>query len=32
MLSVGEFARLSDEIMKFNDFDTPEKIEEETKN
>jgi hypothetical protein len=32
MLSVGEFSRLSDEIMAFNDFDTPEGIEEEVKN
>jgi hypothetical protein len=32
MLSIGEFSRLSDEIMKFNDFDTPEDIENEVKN
>lgn len=32
MLSVGEYGRLSQAIMDFNDFDTPEKIEEETKN
>lgn len=32
MLSIGEFSRLSDEIMKFNDFDAPEEIEEEVKN
>ena len=32
MLSIGEFSRLSDEIMKFNDFDTPEEIENEVKN
>jgi hypothetical protein len=32
MLSVGEFNRLSEAIMDFNDFDTPEKIEEEAKN
>lgn len=32
MFSVGEFNRLSDAIMDFNDFDTPEKIEEEAKN
>jgi len=32
MLSVGEFNRLSDSIMDFNDFDTPDKIEEEVKN
>lgn len=32
MLSIGEFTRLSQEIKRFNDFDTPEKIEEEAKN
>lgn len=32
MLSIGEFSRLSDEIMKFNDFDTPEGVEDEVKN
>lgn len=32
MLSIGEFSRLSDEIMKFNDFDTPEELENEVKN
>lgn len=32
MLSVGEYGRLSQAIMDFNDFDTPEKIEEEAKN
>lgn len=32
MLSIGEYGRLSDAIMEFNDFDTPEKIEEEAKN
>ena len=32
MFSVGEFARLSTAIKNFNDFDTPEKIEEEAKN
>ena len=32
MLSIGEFSRLSDEIMKFNDFDTPEELEGEVKN
>lgn len=32
MLSVGEYGRLSQEIMAFNDFDTPEKIEDEAKN
>lgn len=32
MLSIGEYGRLSDEIMDFNDFDTPESIEEEAKN
>jgi hypothetical protein len=32
MLSVGEFNRLAEAIMDFNDFDTPEKIEEEAKN
>ena len=32
MLSVGEFNRLAEAIMDFNDFDTPEKIEAEVKN
>lgn len=32
MLSIGEYARLSDAIMELNDLDTPEKIEEEAKN
>ena len=32
MLSIGEYGRLSDAILAFNDFDTPEKIEEEAKN
>lgn len=32
MLSAGEFNRLAEAIMDFNDFDTPEKIEEEAKN
>lgn len=32
MLSLGEYSRLSDAIMSFNDFDTPERIEEEAKN
>jgi hypothetical protein len=32
MLSIGEFSRLADAIMDFNDFDTPEKIEEKAKN
>ena len=32
MFSVGEFKRLTDEIMDFNDLDTPEKIEGEIKN
>ena len=32
MLSLGEYSRLSDEIMRFNDFDTPERLEEEAKN
>ena len=32
MLSVGEYGNLSSEILRFNDFDTPEKIEEEAKN
>ena len=32
MLSVGEFNRLAEAIMDFNDFDTPEKIEAEAKN
>ncbi|MBR2999753.1 MAG: hypothetical protein IKF39_02045 [Oscillospiraceae bacterium] len=32
MLSLGEYGRLSEEIMRFCDFDTPEGIEEEAKN
>ena len=32
MFSLGEYSRLSDAIMAFNDFDTPEKIETEAKN
>lgn len=32
MLSVGEFAKLSNAILEFNDLDTNEKIENEVKN
>lgn len=32
MLSIGEFSKLSDAIMDFNDFGTPEEIEDEVKN